>query len=278
MQAMKTKIFDKVLLITGVALLAIFLLFSLFPSVFASYGAKEMFVPWQNPSFKHLLGTNDLGYDIFSELIFATRHSLLFGVLSALIASLVGALFGTIAGILDGFWGESLNGFIQVVLMIPLLPFAIAVTSLCGTSLLVEILIVGCLGWALVARVIRNQTIKLMQSDFIKALQALGTPRTRIIIFHLLPNLFEIIISRFITMVATFMLLEASMSFLGIGDIVNPTWGTMVNLAYRCGGFARGALNWLLPPCVCISLCVLSFWLLFTYFDRRSKRVQGIKT
>ena len=115
----------KAYLIIGVLILAVFLLWSLFPEMFAGHDMKESFRAYQKPNNEFLLGTNDLGYDIFSELIYAAGTTLLVGVTAALISIVIGALVGLFAGYSDGILGDLLNGLIHVFLLIPMLPLIV---------------------------------------------------------------------------------------------------------------------------------------------------------
>ena len=100
-------------------------------------------------------------------------------------------------------------------------------------------------------------------------------PKVRILVRHILPNLSEILRARFILSVSNCMMTEAALSFIGLGDLSSVTWGGMVNLAYRNGGFARGALNWFLAPGLCITLCSLAFTLIGRFLEYRAEAVRG---
>ena len=116
----------------GMALMSVFVAFSLFPSLFAPYHPKEMFAAWQGVSAAHLLGTNDIGYDIFSELVYASSTTLIVGITAALVSLLIGSAIGIMAGFLSGWKGEILDGIVNVFLLIPMLPMAIVVAAYLG--------------------------------------------------------------------------------------------------------------------------------------------------
>ena len=118
---------NRAALIFGLTVLAVFAVAALFPTVLAPYGPTEMDAPWQKPSAQHLLGTNDLGYDLLTEMIYAARPTMLVGLAAAVFSLCLGTLIGLAAGALPGWKGEIASGVIQVFLMIPMLPAAIVV-------------------------------------------------------------------------------------------------------------------------------------------------------
>ncbi len=266
---------SKLSLAAGLAIFAVFGAFALFPGVFSPYGPKEMFAAWQPPCAAHLLGTNDLGYDIFTEIVYASGSTLLIGLASAFVSLVIGSGIGLAAGYLSGWRGELAGGVIQLFLLIPMLPAAIVIAAYCGASTRNIILIISVLGWSATARTVRARTMQLRQTAFVESLVILGIPRGRIMLRHVLPNLYEVILSRYIMSVARCMMLEATLSFLGLGNPVEVTWGRMINLAYRRGGFTRGAYNWLVAPGVCIALIVIAFYCLNHYFETKNQEVSG---
>ena len=266
---------NRLSLIFGCAIIVIFLLFAALPSVFAPYGAKEMFSPWLSPCIQHPLGTNDMGYDILSELIYASRSTIVIGVTAALVSLMIGSGIGILAGYLPGWRGELVGSVIQIFLLIPMLPMAIVISAFLGDSTVNIILIIAVLGWCGTARTVRTRTMQLKQTPFVESLMILGLPRRHIMLRHILPNLWEVILSRYIMSVAQCIMLEASLSFLGMGDPTQVTWGRMINLAYKRGGFTRGAYNWLVSPGICIALVVIAFYCINKYFESKNEEVSG---
>ncbi|GHU10051.1 ABC transporter permease [Spirochaetia bacterium] len=259
----------------GLAVLLIFAGFSLFPAAIAPYHPKTMFDPWQKPSAEHPLGTNDMGYDISSELIYAAGSTLGVGIAAAIITLAAGTGMGILAGYLGGWKGELVGTTINIFLLIPMLPAAIVVAAYLGALWPNMILTIAVLGWCPTARIVRARTVQLKQTPFIESLLILAIPRRRILFGHILPNLSEIILARCILSVSNCMMMEASLSFIGLGDPSHVTWGGMVNLAYRNGGFSRGAVNWFLAPSLCIMLCVLGFYCINHFIEKRSAVVDG---
>ena len=262
-------------LASGCLILGIFAVFSLFPEQIAPYGGKEMFRAWQPVSSAHLLGTNDMGYDIFSELVFAARSTLVTGLVAAVTTLVLGTLAGLWAGFASKWRAEVAGGIINVFLLIPMLPCAVVIAAFLGPGLRNTILVIGFLAWCPTARMVRARALHLKQSAFVESLIILQIPKRRILLRHILPNLREVVLARYILSVSSCMMLEAALSFIGLGDPHSATWGRMVNIAYRNGGFARGAYNWFLAPGLCITLCALSFYLINSYFESRSAEVSG---
>lgn len=255
--------------------MSIFAAFALAPDLFAPYGAKEMSSPWLPPGTAHILGTNDLGYDIFSELIYASRSTLIIGLAAACISLFIGTAIGLAAGYLPGWQGEIAGGLIQVFLMIPMLPMAIVMGAFLGTDTRNIIIIIAVLGWCATARTVRIRTMQLKQTLFVESLMILGISRRQIMVRHILPNLWEVILSRYIMTVGSCIMLEATLSFLGMGDPTDVTWGRMINIAYKRGGFTLGAYNWLVTPGVCIALVVIAFYCINQYLEAKNLEVSG---
>jgi peptide/nickel transport system permease protein len=265
----------RVSLIFGLLILTVFAAFSAFPSLIAPYPAKEMFAPWLAPSTIHLLGTNDMGYDIFSELVFAARNTLTVGLAAAAVSIVAGTAVGVWAGCAKGWKRELAGGIINVFLLVPMLPAAIVVAAYLGPGLGNTMLTIGLLGWCPTARAVRARAAQLNVAPFVESLAVLRIPRARILYRHILANLMEVVLARAILSVASCMMMEATLSFIGLGDPSSVTWGGMVNLAYRNGGFARGAYNWVLAPGFCIMACVLAFTCVNRYFEARATEVDN---
>ena len=259
----------------GSLLLVLCIACVLFPNLLAPYGPKVMFAPWESPSPAHWLGTNDMGYDILTELIYAAGSTLAIAIVAALCSLIIGTIVGLIAGYFEDYRGQLADGVIQIFLLIPMLPMAIVVVAFCGGNNWNIIAIIALLGWCATARTVRTRTMQLKQTGFVEALVILDISRAQILWKHILPNLWEVVLSRYIMSVARCIMLEATLSFLGLGDPTHVTWGRMINLAYKRGGFTRGAYNWLVSPGLCITLLVLSFYCVNHYFEIKNEEVAG---
>jgi peptide/nickel transport system permease protein len=253
----------------------LFLAFSLFPEHIAPYSPKEMFKSWQGISQAHPLGTNDMGYDIFSELVLAASSTLTAGISAAFIALVIGTVMGLLSGYAARGWNECFNIIITVFLQIPMLPMAIVLAAFLGPGTRNIIITIALLGWCSTARAVRARTMQLKQGSFVESLRILNFSECRIIFFHVMPNLREIVFARYIMSVSNCMMMEASLSFMGLGDATKLTWGGMINFAFKRGGFVKGAFNWFLAPGICITLCVLAFYCINIFFEKRASLVEG---
>lgn len=263
----------RVPLVLGGILLLIFLMAAAFPTVFSSYGQKEMFAPWLTPSSEHLLGTNALGYDIFTELIYGTRQTLLIGISSSVLMLVLGSVIGTLAAG-KGVVGGALNGVINIFVLLPKLVTMIVLATFFGSSSQNLILLIAAFSWVGTARSVRAKVIHLNAQPFIENCVIQGYSRRHIILRHILPNLYDVLLSRFLLGVNSCIMMESTLSFLGFGDLYHPTWGTMINFAYKRGAFLRQAYAYLLSPGVCIMLLSLSFYLISLYFEHRQAAIQ----
>ena len=260
------------LFIPGCLLLSFFLIMAFFPAVFTSYGLKDMDKPWLLPSADHLLGTNSLGYDIFTELVYGTKETLLIGLSSSLLMLFFGAMVGMLST-LPGIPGMIFNGLINIFMMLPHLITLIVISAFVGHSAAELIILIALFGWVGTARNVRAQVIHLNSQPFIETCRIQGFGRIHIIFHHILPNLYDLLLFRFLLGVNSCIMMESTLSFLGIGDVYTPTWGTMVNLAYRRGAFMRRAYHYLLPPGICIMLLSLSFYFISMSFEARREQI-----
>lgn len=216
--------------------------------------------PFEPPSRGHLLGTNDIGQDILSELIFGTRISLTIGFLAATVAVSIGTLVGVVAGYF-GRWPEmTLMRLVDIVLVIPFLPLMILLAAYLGPSFWNLILVIGILVWARPARVIRAQVLSLKSLDYVDAARAIGAKSGRILLRHILPGVLPLSLAQFILAASSAILIEASLSFLGLGDPTAKSWGSVLYYAQVRSAFLSGAWTWwVLPPGLLITAAVLGF-------------------
>ena len=260
-------------LAAGGAILLVFLLAALFPGFFTPYGQKEMFGPWLAASPEHLLGTNALGYDIFTELIYGTRRTMLVGVSSSILTLLLGGIIGTLSA---GKGGSFFNGLINIFVLLPKLVTMIVLATFLGSSGKTLVMLIAAFSWVGTARNVRAKVIHLNSQPFIENCAIQGYSRIHIVLYHILPNLYDVLISRFLLGVNGCIMMESTLSFLGFGDLYYPTWGTMINFAYKRGAFLRQAYEYLLSPGVCIMLLSLSFYLISLYFEHRQATIQDV--
>lgn len=177
----------------------------------------------------HLLGTDALGRDIFSRVIWGSRVSIIVGVTSVLVAGTIGVILGLLAGYFGGFIDSLIMRITDVQLSIPFLIFALAVVAVLGSGLTNIIIVLGITGWVNYARIVRGETLRVREEEFIQVATVIGASPTRIIFKHILPNVMSSIIVMASLQVARMILMESSLSYLGLGVPVEiTTWGRMV--------------------------------------------------
>jgi ABC-type dipeptide/oligopeptide/nickel transport system permease subunit len=244
----------------GLAIAMVFALAAIFASYIAPYGLEAgVGEPFQPPSSAHLAGTNDIGADIFSELLFASRISLIVGLTAAGLVLWTGTVVGLAAGYFGSTVDEVLMRITDIVLILPRLPLMIVMAAYLGPSLWTIVFVYACVGWSSLARQIRSQVLSLRESTFVEASRAIGVGHGRIIIDHILPNITGIIVANGVLEIMFAILTEAGLSFLGLGDPTHKSWGIMLYFAQIQGAFLRGAWWWILPPGMCIALLACSF-------------------
>lgn len=218
----------------GLLLIGGMILVAIFAEALAPYGENEidLFNITAKPSAEHWLGTDELGRDELSRLIFGARVSLVVGVGTALLSTAIGIVVGSLAGYYGGWIDSALMRFVDVILAFPAIFLLLIFFSMRGSSVVTVILFLGLFSWMWLARVIRGEFLSLKERDFIEAARAIGVPDGRLIWRHLLPNVGAAIIVSTTLSIAYAMLAEATLSFLGFGvPAGTPTWGNMLNAA-----------------------------------------------
>lgn len=204
----------------------------------------------------HILGTTDVGADVFSQLIWGSRVSLAYGFFAAGISLTIGLSLGSIAGYYGGFIDEILSRFFELVMMIPTFFLLIVVISLFGTNMFLAILIIGFKSWPGNARIARTQVISIKQRGFVQAAIGLGASNFRVLFGHIIPNGLHPVLANATLQVGGAILMEASLSFLGLGDPNQISWGQIL---YR-GQFVYSQAWWMgVFPGIMISAAALAF-------------------
>lgn len=257
--------------LAGFIVLSLFLSLAIFAPLLAPHDPRETGSPYLPPSPEHRLGTNDIGQDILSELIYATRVSLAIGFLAGLISIFVGTTLGLLAGYYRGAVEELVMAISDVVLLVPGLPLMIILAAYLSPSMWNIVLVVGLLWWCSTARVVHSRVLQLREMPFVEAARSLGAGDGYIMLHHILINCKEIIQAKFALAVASAMLTEASLSFLGLGDPLNISWGEMIHFAFSRGGFANDMWWWYLPPGLMICASVLGFVMVSMEPERSQK-------
>lgn len=259
----------------GLFILSLLLALALFAPLIAPHDPWETKMPYQPPSQEHRLGTNDIGQDILSELIYASRVSLTIGFLAGMISVLIGATLGMLAGYYRGGVEELVMATGDVVLLVPGLPLMIILAAYLSPSMWNIVLVVGLLWWCSTTRVVHSRVLQLREMPFVEAARALGGGDLYIIFHHILINSKEVIYAKFALAVASAMLTESSLSFLGLGDPLNISWGEMIHFAFSRGGFANDMWWWYLPPGLMICASVLGF-VMIAMEPERSQKAQEL--
>lgn len=183
----------------------------------------------QDGSLQHLLGTDHLGRDVYSRLVYGARISLTISVLAALLGALVGVAAGLVAGYLGGRVDAVIMRVVDLNLAFPLILLALAVVALLGASLRNLVIVMAITTWMIYARVVRGLSLTLREQEFVQAVRALGAHDARIIARHILPNVLAPVVVIWTLEVARVILMESALSFLGLGvPPPTPTWGRML--------------------------------------------------
>ncbi|MDE0805027.1 MAG: ABC transporter permease [Acidimicrobiales bacterium] len=250
------------LALVGLGFIISIILVAIFADVIAPYSFRER--PGsatdafrQGPSSEFWFGTDSIGRDVFSRMVYGARVSLRIGIASTTIALVIGLIFGSIAGFFGGFVETLIMRVTDVFLAIPYIVLAVAVAAVFGRSENAIILVLGFTGWLGVARIVRSSFLQLKQLEYVEAATALGFSRPRIMFRHILPNALQPIIVYGTIAIGTTILAEAALSFLGVGpQDPTPAWGLMV--AQGKGDLAS-ASHLVFFPGAAIGMTVLSF-------------------
>ena len=240
-------------------LIALVLLLAVFAPLVAPYGEAEQDVlaRLQPPSAAHWFGTDELGRDVLSRILYGSRLSLAIGILPSVISLVIGIVLGLLAGYFGGWADYVIMRLADVMLSVPSLLLAMVVMYTLGSSTVNLFVALSMVGWASVARVVRSQTLSLKESEYVEAAQSIGVSRFNIMRRHILPNCVPSLIVLFTLNVPAAILSESSLSFLGIGaQPPAASWGLMVNQSKQF----LFTQPWLaLAPCVAIMVVVLAF-------------------
>lgn len=218
-------------LLAGLLLLLPFLLFALLPEIFATHdpiktSIRELLAP---PNADHFFGTDELGRDVYSRVVYGARISLVSAALIICIPTLIGVVLGAVAGYWGGWSDRVIMTLVDLVLAFPSLILAMAVSAALGSGLRSTIIAVASVWWPGYARLLRGLTFQLAEMEYVTAARAMGASSLAIIIRHILPNTVYAIIVRVSLDLGLAILLLASMSFVGLGaSAPTPEWGAMV--------------------------------------------------
>ncbi len=255
-----------------VIILGFFTLLALFPELFAPYSPKALLSPWHEPSAEYLLGTNNLGRDNLTLLIYAARLTMLVGFASAALAISIGVLIGLVSGWHRGPVDDVLMGGTDIVMIIPKLPLILILSAFLTPGPWILILVLGALSWEGVARVVRSKVLQIRSTEYILSARCLGFSKWHIMIREIFPVVLPVVVPKFVLATAGAMLSESAVSFLGLSSVTMLSWGQIISDAYTRGGFSQGMWYWWLPPSLCIVLVVIAVTSI-AFIHERGQRV-----
>lgn len=211
------------------------------------------------PSSEFWLGTDDNGRSVLTLLIWGSQVSLFVGLLATGISMVIGTLVGLASGHFKGWVSAVLYRFTEWWLVIPFLPLAIVLASVLGRSLFNIALVIGVTSWPGTAMLIRSQTLSIEARPFLERARVLGAGHWHQMTRHVLPNVMPMVFANTTITVAVAILTETTLSFLGLGDPLRVSWGSMLDQAFSAGAITTGAWWYILPPGIAVILVVLAF-------------------
>ncbi len=261
----------------GTLILLVFATLALTPQLFV--GPLETAVTasggrLEAPSPQHIFGTDELGKDILNLTVHGTRVSMVIGLLATLITVALGALVGIVSGFVGGTTDTVLMRISDFFLVLPTFVLALilapilieligAQTEILGmrVTLIVIVVVIGVTSWASTARIVRSQTLSLRERAFVDRARVIGAGSGLIMRRHILPNVVNLIVANTVLVFAGAVLTETTLSFIGLGDPFQPSWGQILNSAQGAGAPGLGAWWYIVPPAASIVLVVLAFTL-----------------
>jgi peptide/nickel transport system permease protein len=249
---------------TGLIILGVIICVAVFAPVLAPHSpTATTFTPYRGPNSVNWLGTTGNGQDVFSQLIYGARVSLIVGLCAGALATLVAVTFGLIAGYRPGPVDEVLSFVTNLVLVIPALPLMIILAAyLQGRSVWTIVLVVAFTSWATGARVIRSQTSTLRTREFVTSAVFSGERLFRVAFREILPNMTSLVAASFFAAATAAVLAEASLEFLGLGNPATVSWGTILYAAQQQNALLTGQWLMVLAPGLAIVLLMVSFTLI----------------
>lgn len=214
------------------------------------------------PSLEHPLGTDHQGRQLWVRMVWGAQVSLMVGVAATLVSMLIGTLVGIAAGHFTGWVGGLLMRIIDFFLVLPALILAIVLSAVLSRGVLTIIIAIGVTSWAGTARVVRAQTLTVESRDYIHRARALGAGHWHIIIKHLLPGVMPLVLANTTLTVGAAIIAESTLSFLGLGDATQQSWGTILKNAMDISAATSGYWWYVVIPGLAIVLVVLAFTLM----------------
>ncbi len=249
----------------GAIIIIFFTLIAIFAPIIAPHDPNVMGEQYLKPTAEHLLGTNDVGQDILSELIYGTRVSLFVGFFAAFIVTVVGTLLALVSGYYKGVADKIITALTSIAMAIPSLPLTVLLVAFLEPSKWNIIIAISITGWTGTARILRAKVLQITEQPYIKIEKTLGVSSPVILWKHILPNIKNIVLMRGVMAVSYAMLTETGLSFLGLGAYGEKSWGSILRYAIYRNAILKQQYWWYLPPIICISIAVLGFMLVGYY-------------
>jgi len=247
--------------ILGLFISLFFVFVALFAPLIAPYSPADIYVgtPLSPPSKEFPLGTDELGRCILSLIIYGSRISLLVGVIAALINISIGTIIGLICGYYRNILSDALMRVTDAFIMMPSLALMVVLAAILGPNIYTIILAIGITTWPTTARTVMSQVLSIKERAYVEAVRAAGGSDSYIIFHCILLNVLPIVFTNMILSIATAVLYEAGLSFLGLGDPTRISWGIILYYANTSGAIISGAWWYVIPPGICIILLVVAF-------------------
>lgn len=248
----------------GMIIYIFFILIAIFAPLIAPFGPLEVvqedgiWLANEKPSARFILGTTNLGRDIFSQLLFGTRTALLVGFSAAIAVAVIGTVVGLVAGYYGGWIETILMRLADIAFGIPFLPFIIVLVAFLQPNIWNIVTAMALLLWRDTGRVIRSQVLIVKEQAFVSAARVSGASDLRIIFLYIAPSILPLSFLYGSLAIGWAILTEASVSFLGFGDPDVVSWGFMLQDAFVSQALSRGAYYWIIPPGLCIMLSVMA--------------------
>jgi peptide/nickel transport system permease protein len=248
----------------GVSIIALYVILAVLAPYTSPYSPYQTDVNsiLQPPSLQHLFGTDDAGRDLFSENMYAIWTSLIVGLFATLVTVVVGTVVGLVSGYYGGLLDEVLMRVTDFLLIVPPVMLMIVIGALLGSSLVNIILVIGLLSWSPIARVIRSMVLTVKEWPFVEASRAMGAGDKLIMFKHIFPIIAPVVFANSMLSVANAIFSHAALLFLGVGNINDISWGTILHFAYTSGSFTAGYWWYFTPPGIMLLGLVVGFMLL----------------
>lgn len=244
----------------GFGVIIVFILISVFPQLFTTYDPSEIFTrPLQPPSLAHLLGTDDMGRDMWTQLIYGARTSMIVGFVASFLSFLIGLVVGMVSGFKGGIVDAILMRVTDFFLSIPSLPLMVVIAFVLKPNLWNVILAITIVVWTSPVRVIRSQVLSLKERLYITRARVLGDSNTRILVRYITPSVLPIGFATMVLAMGWAIPSEAFLSWLGLGDTTHVSWGMILYYAFVRGSFSAGAWWNFVPPGLMLLIVVTAF-------------------